>query len=88
VSAVGPKDVWAVGTWTKSIRSSTSRPLVEHWDGSTWSVVAAPKSAHTATYPESVSMAGPVDGFAVGEQATGDGARPYAIRWNGTDWVR
>src|SRR5438477_12750976 len=35
VTAVSSRDVWAVG-------GGARRPLVEHWDGARWSVVASP----------------------------------------------
>lgn len=49
VSASGPSDVWAVGSrFRKDARGKFSarltRPLVLHWDGSSWSVVATPWS--------------------------------------------
>ena len=42
VSATGPDDVWAVGTafdLPTGLIQGVSVPLVEHWDGSQWSIV-------------------------------------------------
>src|SRR5262245_27799753 len=36
VAAIGPNDVWAVGAYELAF---AVRPLIEHWDGTTWSVV-------------------------------------------------
>ena len=44
VSALAPDDVWAVGDAIKrqSDGVSVSRTLIEHWNGSAWSVVPSP----------------------------------------------
>jgi hypothetical protein len=43
VSASGPNDVWAVGSSSRVSGVSTSTStLVEHWNGSAWSIVASP----------------------------------------------
>jgi len=39
VAAITPDDVWAVGS---SGQGAPSRTLIEHWDGSTWSIVPSP----------------------------------------------
>ena len=88
VDIVAPDDVWAVGVWEKAIQQATSRPLLEHWDGSTWTVVSGPNQAHTATTVQSVSMVAPDAGFAVGASTANSRSFAYAIRWNGNDWTR
>ena len=37
VTAAGPSDVWAVG---ESYELNPEHTLIEHWDGSSWSVVS------------------------------------------------
>lgn len=83
VSGTGPSDVWAVGYATNSIAQlfSADAPLVEHWAGTSWSVVPAPSPATTQSYaaqhPDSssnptsvrltgVDAVGPNDVWAVG----------------------
>ncbi len=88
VSVVASDDVWAVGTWSKILPQRTDRPLIEHWDGTAWSVVSGPSGLHTAVNIESVSMAGPSDGFAVGEKTQSGHTAPYAVHWDGTAWDR
>ena len=44
VTALSPTDVWAVGSagvWGNCIDGS-SNPLIEHWDGTQWSIVSSP----------------------------------------------
>src|SRR5262249_36620895 len=40
VAAIGPRDVWAVGQQLG--HSDPDQALIEHWDGSRWSVVPSP----------------------------------------------
>src|SRR5438552_19089445 len=46
VAAVAENDVWAVGA-SSSSDSSSSRTLIEHWNGSRWSVVRSPNPGAT-----------------------------------------
>jgi hypothetical protein len=63
VSASGPDDVWAVGT-SKNLFTSMTGGLIEHWDGSAWSLV---NGAGAALY--GVAAASPGNVWAVGDQA-------------------
>ncbi|HYS44322.1 MAG TPA: hypothetical protein VEM32_10130, partial [Geobacteraceae bacterium] len=40
VAALAPDDVWAVGSRQPSF--AEFQPLIEHWDGTAWSVVPGP----------------------------------------------
>jgi plastocyanin len=42
VSSAAGGDVWAVGYWYLSAPRGPAEPLIEHWDGVTWSRVSAP----------------------------------------------
>ena len=42
VVALGPNDVWMVGSSATSVGNLASKPLVEHWDGSSVSLVPVP----------------------------------------------
>jgi hypothetical protein len=41
VTAISGRDVWAVG-YSYDAVAATLAPLIEHWDGSTWSIVPSP----------------------------------------------
>ena len=47
VAAVSASDIWAVGGNPPSQSGYSSQALLEHWNGSTWSIVAAPPSTAT-----------------------------------------
>src|SRR5258708_3105966 len=42
VSAASSKDAWAVGNVPRINNANGNRPLIEHWNGTAWSVVASP----------------------------------------------
>ena len=41
VAALGPNNVWVAGTWSDQLGLATE-PLIDHWNGTTWSVAATP----------------------------------------------
>jgi hypothetical protein len=82
VSASGPSNVWAVGTsYRRDARGKfpgrLTRLLVLHWDGSTWSVVAAPWTERPG-FDTKVVTTGPNDVWLY------DGAQ--IEHWDGARW--
>jgi len=45
MAAVSSTDIWAVGAFTKDPTSLQVTTLIEHWDGTRWSLVSAPHDA-------------------------------------------
>ena len=89
VSGTGSDDVWAVGRYWNGEGHSPDRLLIEHWDGSTWSVVPSAKprgvgNHHVTRYLSGVSATSPNDVWAVG-YASGQGA--VAEHWDGEAWT-
>jgi hypothetical protein len=80
VAADAPDDVWAVGGTDQS--GSSYQSLVEHWDGTAWSIVAA------ASFPGvlyGVVALAPNNVWAVGtENYPGRGLIEH---WDGTTWT-
>ena len=82
VSAVSANDVWAVGY---SLIGFTHQTLIEHYDGSSWTIVPSPNPAsHNALLNVDAISAG--DAWAVGYQDDGNGDRSLVERWNGSTW--
>lgn len=75
VATVSPTDVWAVGA-QKNVGDPDERPLVEHSDGTSWSVVDQPATGRAY----GVSASGPHDVWLVGNTT------PVAEHWDGTSW--
>jgi len=93
-AALASNDVWAVGsTATNPPEQSTSKTLIEHWNGSAWSVVTSPNP----TPPLSgggpvnnqllgVAAVAPNDVWAVGQSTDFGAGQTLIVHWNGTAW--
>ena len=77
VAALSANDVWAVGQ--AQYYPSPLEPLVEHWNGSAWSIVPTPSSGTENGFNAVATIPGTHDLWAVG---TGG----LAELWNGTEW--
>jgi len=86
VSALTPHDAWAVGN-TGTSRNST---LFEHWDGTSWRVVAGPTPGHSNVALRAVSASSSNDVYAVGSYTVPNcchqGSNTFAEHWDGTAW--
>jgi hypothetical protein len=85
VVAVGPNNVWAVGYWGNA--ASGFSTLVEHWNGSSWSVVLSP-NPQGDNFLSAVSATGANDIWAVGRSRN-----PFTFQtrtliehWDGNSW--
>ena len=74
VTAVSPTDIWAVG-------SQSSGPLIENFNGTSWSVVPSPSVSGGVL--NGVSAASSNDVWAVGSNGSG---APLVEFFNGTSW--
>ncbi len=98
VAVVSPKDVWAVGySVSHQVSQQTISQgfllvdaLVEHWNGSQWSVVKTPA---TGSYSNSLNGVTAVSanniwavGFSFGGASNGNTQNPLIERWNGSQW--
>lgn len=85
ISAVAPDDIWAVGDYT----SSGNHALVEHWNGSQWSIVSTP-AIETEQWLSKVVAVSTNDVWAVGAfGSTLDGSHTsHALveHWDGRSW--
>jgi hypothetical protein len=86
VLEISPDDVWAVGDYATH-GGSELRSLIEHWDGSAWSIVKHPKVGLTDQF-NALSATSTSDVWAVG--ATSHGTRgastSIAEHWDGSEW--
>jgi hypothetical protein len=87
VSASSPTDIWAVGGWESSARGQTpAHPMIEHWNGTAWSVVPSPDLG-TLSDLFGVAAVSPSLAWAVGFWSDSHG-RAYTLidKWNGLNW--
>jgi hypothetical protein len=84
VSAVSANNVWAVGTFVIFPQPEDGVPqtLIEHWNGSAWSVVPSPNVGQTATILTSVAAVSTTDVWAVGNAQ----GQTLTEHWNGSTW--
>ena len=83
LAAISSDDVWAVGyTYTPPGLSQT---LIEHWDGSLWSVIPSPNGGTNADNSlNGVAVLSSDDIWAVGTY--GPESDTLTEHWNGTQW--
>jgi hypothetical protein len=90
VSCSSASDCFAVGDYSTTSISTplfSLEPLVEHWNGTRWSIVTVPSPAGTleATL-NGVSCPSATSCFAVGDYASRSTAGTLTERWNGAVW--
>src|SRR5260370_61505 len=81
VAAVSATDVWAVGNHFDAAIGGDDG-LIEHWDGSRWSIVPSPASALNLTSVAAISAS---DVWAAGAAPTG--GQPVFEHWDGKAWT-
>jgi hypothetical protein len=84
ISALAENDIWAVGVSYNSNRTLSSS-LVEHWDGTKWSVVPSPNPSGTLNVLYAVAAVAANDVWAVGFAPTSSGGA-VIMRWDGGVW--
>jgi len=77
ISGSSPSDIWAAGI--ASTGGKHDSPILEHFNGTSWSNVSVPVSAPTGGLTDVVDIS-PTDAYAV----TNVGA---ILQWNGTTWT-
>ncbi|MFL5731598.1 MAG: S-layer homology domain-containing protein [Chloroflexia bacterium] len=86
VAAVSANDVWTVGGWYTGYSSFTAHPVVEHWDGSSWSMVPSPDPGSYDVL-SGVAAVSANDVWAVGFQGFSGSLGPTLIEhWDGSTW--
>ncbi len=84
VASVSTNDVWAVG---QSGNSSSPNSLIEHWDGSKWSISKDPGSSMSGTILKSVAALSPNNVWAVGQYTNQSGvSQTFIEHWDGNQW--
>jgi len=86
VAAVSTSDIWAVGN--TSGPNGMGQTLIEHWDGTQWSIVASPNPPQAIiSVLSGVAAVSANDVWAVGISTPGQGPSVTLIEhWNGTQW--
>lgn len=83
VAVVSANDVWAVGY---TLDGSVYKTLIEHWNGSSWSIVSSPSPGTGEVRLNDVAAAQGGDVWAVGTYTSGGVKRTLIERWSGGVW--
>jgi len=99
VVALAPNDVWAVGYSTASQQPPPgkfdvpTKTLIEHYDGTGWSVVPSPNVGPNSQYQSNklygVTAVSPTDIWAFGSYFAASGSEyqmTLILHWDGTSW--
>jgi hypothetical protein len=81
VVAVSSSNVWAVGLSVNN-SSGNYQTLIEHWDGSQWSVISSPNVGSSGNVLKSVAAISASDIWAVGYE----NGQTLTEHWNGSQW--
>jgi hypothetical protein len=84
VDAVSAADVWAVGY---QFTQQGLAPLIEHWDGTSWSRVSVPSSIALGEL-SAVEALSATDVWAVGSYNVGSASLTLVLHWDGSAWAQ
>jgi hypothetical protein len=77
VAVFAPDNVWAVGMYQNEQTSiHQHRTLIEHWDGTSWSIVSSPQPGHSSEL-NAVTVPAKRTGFALGPRVFASGLFSY-----------
>jgi hypothetical protein len=88
IQANSPTDVWAVGE-SSVVDSTTSSDLIEHWNGTAWSIVPSPSpgTGDSLTSVTTSNAANDVWAVGVTQPAGATQGQTLTLNWNGTAWT-
>jgi hypothetical protein len=88
VTALSPTNAWAAGTDIGATSPVGGGTLLEHWNGSTWSIVSSPTPGGDPGIT-GIAARSASDVIAVGStlpSVNGGPLQALILRWNGTSW--
>ena len=86
VTALSTNDVWAAGYSTDAV-SGQFRSLIEHWNGSAWSIVPSPNPTGSIyNFVWGIEAVSANDIWMMGRSYTGDAYPTLMERWDGSAW--
>jgi hypothetical protein len=87
VSAVSDTDAWAVGSTNARLNGVAAKPLIDNWNGTSWTQVATPATPGNTASLAAVGASSATDAWAVGHtQVNKEDFAPLGLHWNGTAW--
>ncbi len=90
ISATSATNAWVVGSFSTNHFNLGARALIEHWNGSSWHVVASPTAPQGDSTLSGVAAISPTNAWAVGDtfnDSNSDITQPLIEHWNGSVWA-
>jgi hypothetical protein len=84
VAALAANNIWAAGNYYNA--SNTQQTLIEHWNGTNWSIVPSPNVTLLFTVLTAISAVSAMDIWAVGNYSGLHGYQTLIEHWNGARW--
>lgn len=84
ITTLSTNDVWAVGSSYLDTNYRHPQALIEHWDGTQWSIVPSPVLTDSILY--SVAAISSSDVWAVGQYLPYGNTRTLTEHWDGAQW--
>ncbi|HEX8230379.1 MAG TPA: S-layer homology domain-containing protein [Chloroflexia bacterium] len=85
VSALSSDDIWAVGHYYAGPEKIYAT-LIEHWDGSQWTIVPSPDPGASRNRLFDVLALSSTDVWAVGVYGPSDASTSFILHWDGVSW--
>ena len=86
VTALSASDIWAAGYSTDAV-SGQYRTLIEHWNGSAWTIVPSPNPAGSIyNFVWGIEAVSPNDIWIMGRAYDGNTYPTLIEHWNGSAW--
>ena len=85
VAAVSRTNVWAVG-YSDSSDGTTTKTLIEHWNGSSWKIQPSPNPSVAQNYLCGVDATSSSNAWTAGTYVQAGFQGPLMERWNGKSW--
>jgi hypothetical protein len=89
VTCASASDCWAVG-YSYVTSDATARTLIEHWNGTSWTIVNSPNALTVQNFLVGVTCASASDCWAVGytnDAGVTSAHQTLIERWNGNSWA-
>jgi hypothetical protein len=83
VTALSPTNVWAVGRKTGYKKNNPSGQVIDHWDGTSWSLISSPAPNPNVNL-NGIAAISANDIWAVGINASNE--QTITEHWDGTSW--
>jgi hypothetical protein len=89
IKANSPSDVWAVGESFNAAVYTSGQTLIEHWNGTAWSIVPSPSPGTNATLTGVTTSNASNNVWAVGYDTVPGTSQvqTLTLNWNGTAWA-